>query len=91
MNYIHIRRFGLATGLTAALLYMGCAIVMYSVGHDGTIKFFNTLLHGLDTTSIIRMEITVQEELLGIAQTFILGWFVGALIAAFYNLTFKSK
>ena len=90
MNYISIRRFGLATGFTAAILYVGCIIVMQTVGHDRTVSFFNTMLHGLDVTSIIKMDLSPWEEMLGIVQTFILGWLVGALIAGVYNATFKK-
>ena len=90
MNYISIKRFGFAAGLTAALLYVGCAIVMISVGHDGTAKFFNSLLHGLDVSSIIRMNIGFGEICIGIIETFIIGWLTGATVAAIYNSTLKS-
>ena len=89
MNYISIRKFGFASGLTASLLYIGCIIVMASVGHDKTILFFNSMLHGLNTNSIIRMDIPVWEELIGIIQTFVFGWLVGGLIAGIYNSTIK--
>jgi hypothetical protein len=91
MNTINIRKLGLATGSTGALLYLGCAIVMATVGHNGTVRFFNSLLHGLDVTSIVRMNMPFWEACVGIAETFILGWLVGACIAAIYNLTLKSK
>lgn len=91
MNYISIRRFGFATGLTAAVLYIGCIIVMASVGHDKTVQFFNSMLHGLNTVSIIRMDVPLWEELIGIGQTFILGWLIGAMVAAIYNSTLKAK
>lgn len=91
MNHISIKKLGLAFGLTAALLYVGCAFVMFTVGHDGTVKFFNTLLHGLDVTSIIRMDISAGEAFIGIVQTFILGWLVGASVAAIYNVSFKNQ
>lgn len=83
--YLSIKRFGLATGLTGALLYLGCMIVMITAGETGTISFFNSLLHGLDSTSIIRMEIPLWEAGLGIIQTFIIGWLTGACIASIYN------
>jgi hypothetical protein len=91
MNYISIKKLGLAFGLTAALLYFGCALVMLTVGHDGTVNFFNSLLHGIDVSSIIRMNISPFEELIGIVQTFILGWLVGACVAAIYNVSFKKS
>ena len=91
MNHISIRKFGLAFGITGALLYFGCALVMLILGHDSTVKFFNTLLHGLDVSSIIRMDVSFVEVLIGLIQTFILGWLIGACIAGIYNATLKSK
>lgn len=91
MNRINIKKFGLAFGLTGALLYMGCILLMATVGHDGTVKFFNSLLHGLDVTSIVRMDVPLWEAGIGIVETFILGWLVGACIAGFYNATIKDN
>ena len=91
MNYINIKKLGFAFGLTGALLYFGCAMVMFVLGHDATVKFFNNLLHGLDVTSIIRLNISPVEELIGIMQTFILCWLIGACIAAIYNASFKNS
>lgn len=91
MNAINIKRLGLAFGFTGALLYFGCVFLMTVLGHDRTVIFFNSLLHGFDTSSIIRMEISVWESLLGIVETFIIFWFVGALIAAVYNFSLKKQ
>lgn len=91
MNRINIKKFGFAIGLTGTLLYTGCMIVMATAGQEGSIKFFNSLLHGLDTTSIIRMDVPLLEALLGIVQTFIIGWLIGACIASFYNVQLKLK
>lgn len=91
MNHIGVKKLGLAFGLTAALLYLGCAIVMLVLGHDSTVKFFNTLLHGIDVTSIMRMEISAMEVLIGFVQTFVLGWLVGACVAAIYNVSFEKS
>ena len=46
MNRIDVKKFGLSFGLTGALLYFGCILVMATVGRDGTVAFFNSLLHG---------------------------------------------
>jgi len=91
MNHIIIKRFGLAFGLTGALLYFGCALVMLILGTDSIVKFFNTLLHGVDVSTIIRLEISPVEALLGLVQTFILCWLIGACIAAIYNVSFNKK
>lgn len=91
MNHINVKKLGLAFGFTAALLYLGCALVMFTAGHDGTVIFFNSLLHGIDVSSIVRMKISLVEEILGLVQTFVLGWLVGASVAAIYNVSFKKS
>lgn len=90
MNLINIKKAGLAFGLTGALLYLGCIIVMASVGREGTIWFFNSLLHGLDTSQVIKMDVPLLQAFFGIVQTFILGWFLGACIAAIYNIQLRK-
>ncbi|MEZ2414986.1 DUF5676 family membrane protein [Muriicola sp. E247] len=90
MNRINLKKIGFAIGLTGSLVYLGCIIVMMTAGQEGSVKFFNSLLHGLDTTSIIRMNVPLWEAGLGIIQTFILGWLVGVCIAAFYNAQIKN-
>ena len=90
MNYINVKKFGFAVGATGALLYLGCIFVMFAAGRDSTALFFNSLLHGLDTSGIIRMDMPVWEALIGIVQTFILGWLIGACIAAIYNASVKE-
>lgn len=89
MNRINVKKFGFAMGLTGALLYAGCMVVLATAGQEGSITFFNSLLHGLDTTSIIRINVPIWEALIGIVQTFIIAWLTGALIAAFYNAQLK--
>lgn len=89
MAQIHVKRFGFACGITGVILYLGCVLLMATVGREGTILFFNSLLHGIEVSSIIRMNIPLTEALMGIAQTFILGWLVGACVAAFYNVALK--
>lgn len=93
MNTINVKQFGFAFGMAGAILYIGCILVMATVGREGTVHFFNSFLHGLDTSSIIRMQVPWWEVLMGIAETFIISWLVGAAIAAFYNISgnFLSK
>ena len=90
MKTISIKKLGMATGLTGALLYLGCMVVMITVGREGSVKFFNSLLHGLDVSTIIRMDMPLWEACLGIIQTFILGWLIGACIASIYNWQIKK-
>ena len=91
MSHINIRKLGLAFGLTGALLYVGCAVVMLTLGHNSTVKFFNSLLHGLDVSSIIRMDIPLVEVLIGLVQTFIISWLIGACIAGIYNVSLTKS
>ncbi len=91
MYRLNIKKLGFAFGLTGTLIYLGCMIVMLTAGQEGSITFFNSLLHGLDTTSIIRMDVPPLEVLMGIVQTFILWWLIGACIGAFYNAQIKIK
>jgi 2TM family of unknown function (DUF5676) len=90
MNHINVKKFGFAIGATGGLLYLGCMLVMFIAGHDGTVRFFNSLLHGLDVSSIVRMDMAISEALIGIIETFILGWLIGACIAAIYNIAVKE-
>ncbi len=85
MNRISIWRFSMAWGITGALLYFGCILVMWTVGRENTIFFFNSLLHGLDVEPIIRMDIPWWEAVMGIIETFVLGWLIGGVIASIYN------
>src|SRR5690606_35731745 len=78
---INVRNFGLAFGIAGALLYLGCALVMVFAGREGTITFFNNLLHGLDVAPIIRMDIPWWEGLIGILEVFIISWVFGACVA----------
>ena len=83
-----VKKMGLAFGLTGALLYLGCMLVMATVGHSGAITFFNSLLHGLDVSSIIRKSVPLWEAGVGIVETFILSWLVGVCVAGIYNVVF---
>lgn len=91
MHRLNVKKLGFAFGLTGTIIYLGCMIVMATAGREGTIVFFNSLLHGLDTTNVIRMDVPLLEVLMGIVQTFILWWLIGASIGAFYNAQIKIK
>ena len=85
------KKMGFAFGITGGLLYLGCMLVMATVGHSGTVKFFNSLLHGVDVSSIIRKGIPLWEAGVGIVETFILSWVVGVCVAGIYNITFYNS
>ncbi len=86
MKTLSVYRFGMATGATFGLLYVGCTLLMLIAGHDGTTYVFNSLLHGLDVSSIVRMDMSVWQSLTGLLATIILGWLAGACLAWIYNM-----
>jgi hypothetical protein len=86
---IDVKRLGMAFGFTAAVIYLGCVMVMWTVGKEGSILFFNSLMHGIDVAPIIRTAMPWQEMVMGLFQVFILGWLSGATIAGIYNLGMK--
>lgn len=88
MGVINVKKMGLAVGLTAALLHLGCVTVVIFTSRETTITFFNSVLHGLDVTSILRTEMSSQEMIYGFIQIFIIGWLIGASIASIYNFHF---
>ncbi len=86
MGAINVKKFGLAVGLTLLVLRLGCMIVMATMSREQAIAFFNTLIHGLDVSLILRTQMSAQEMVYGLVQIFILGWLAGASIASIYNL-----
>ena len=90
MGVMNAKKLGLAVGLTFALLHVGCVMVVALTSREITIAFFNSLLHGLDVTSILRTEMSTQEMTYGFFQIFILGWLIGASIASIYNFHFMK-
>lgn len=85
-NIISPRRLGIAFGLTVVVFRLGCLLTLSVVPHEKAVAFFNSLLHGVDVGPILRANIPLTEELLGIVSIFVLGWFAGAMVAGFYNL-----
>jgi uncharacterized membrane protein len=90
MGTIRVKRMGLAAGVTAAIVYLGCALVMAVVGRDGVILFLNSLFHGLDVSALIRINVSWWETLIGAVEVFILAWLSGAAVASIYNLGAKK-
>lgn len=91
MQHINIKKFALAWGVAGVVFYLGCIILMATVGREGTILFFNSLFHGLDTSTLIRMDVPWTEALIGLVEIFILGWLSGVLVASVYNISFNRS
>lgn len=85
------RKFGLSIGFTFFLLYIVCMILMYFLGHDGTVTYFNNMLHGIDISSIVKINVTLTEAFAGIIEIFVLGTFIGICIGGFYNILLVGR
>ncbi|MCA9010119.1 MAG: hypothetical protein KDB01_10260 [Planctomycetaceae bacterium] len=85
MNKLSIPRFGFAIAAACTVAYAGCVLVMTTVPHEAAVRFFNSMMHGIDVASIMRWDMPVWETVSGIIETFVLGWLFGALIACCYN------
>lgn len=91
MNNINVKKMGLAVGLTGVSFYAGCVILMAIAGSGASINFFSSLFHGINVLPAIRNHVPLWKEGLGIVQTFILFWLIGACTAGFYNWLSPKK
>lgn len=74
-----------ACAIVGVIFYVGCAVLMKVLGQDGTIWFFNSILHGFDVTSSLRMDVPFTDTLVGGVLTGLMAGFCGWLIAVLYN------
>ena len=82
---IDSKRLGLACGIAASVFYVSCVLAMAVVGREPLILYFNSVLHGLDVSSVLRAKIGPLESLFGLINIMALGWLFGAFTGAFYN------
>ena len=85
METINSNKFGIALGLTGVILYLACMCLMLIAGQGGTTWLFNSVLHGLDVSSVSRMSVPIGQTIAGIILTFGLGWVTGFLTGTIYN------
>lgn len=86
MHRFSVWWFALALASSFAVAYLGCVWVMLTVPKETAIQFFNSIMHGVDVTPIMRWEMSWWEMVIGVLEVFILGWLFGALMAVIYNL-----
>lgn len=85
MHTINSKKLALALGLTSVVFYLSCIGIMLIAGKKGTTWFFNSILHGLDVSTITKMHVPVGQTIMGLVLTFILGGLVGGLTGEVYN------
>jgi hypothetical protein len=86
MNRLNVTRLGFAVAGLCALLYGASMLIVMTGPKDTVVAFFNSILHGIDVTPIMRWEMPWWEMVIGILEVFIIGWLCGAALAIFYNL-----
>jgi hypothetical protein len=80
-----VKKFALASGITGALVYISCIILMSVLPKETLIKLANLIFHGIDFSKIIRMDIPVREILIGVVASFFLWGVIGYLLAFIYK------
>lgn len=85
MNKLNSKKFGLSSAIVALIFYVGCVLSMQILGKEGITYLSNLLFHGVDFNSIIRMDISLKETLLGAIVTFFLWGAIGYLFAVIYD------
>lgn len=85
MHTINSNKLGLALGATGVILYFACICLMFIAGQGGTTWFFNSILHGLDVSTVSQMNVPVGQTIAGIVLTFGIGWFTGFMTGLIYN------
>ncbi|HCT46779.1 MAG TPA: hypothetical protein DF699_16360 [Phycisphaerales bacterium] len=68
------------------MLYIACATLMLVAPKELVVRFFNSVMHGLDVESFVRWDMPWWEAIVGTVEVILLGWLFGALIASLYNL-----
>lgn len=92
MHRINVKALGFAVALTIALVYGACIVVMSITGLQTSISFFNSLMHGIDGSAIMRKTpMPFSEAVIGIAEWFVIGWLFGASVAAIYNVGHRLR
>ena len=85
MENLNKKSVALASGFTASIIYLCCFIIMNLLGKESLIKLSNLLFHGVDFSTIIRMDISIGESLFGLILTFIFWSIIGLIFSFIYN------
>jgi len=56
-------RLGIEFGITGALFYVACIVLMSAVPHESVIWLSNSVLHGVDIHSIMRDGVPLGQTL----------------------------
>ena len=88
---LDVGTLGAAVGLAGGAFYIGCVLVMVLVEKDVLVQFLNSIVHGLDLSAVLRLDLGIWDSLLGLVNTLALGWVTGVLIGFIYNYTARVR
>lgn len=85
MEKLNQKKIAIASGAASLVVYIGCILIMTIFGANAIIKLSNLLFHGVDFSSIVRMDIPVSETILGLVVSFVFWSLIGYSVGFFYN------
>ncbi len=86
MNKLSPCTVGGALAITAAIVYLVCALAVY-LWPGGTLEFFNAWFHGLDLNALKSTKpFTFGTFLYGLGSAALAAFLAGAVFAMSYNL-----
>lgn len=91
MNRLSPWRFAFAAGASVAVAYLACVIFMAVTPHETVVWLANCMMHGLDSSSIMRDSVPMADAAVGIVTTFVSGWLFGGMFACLHNLGLAKK
>ncbi len=89
MEKLNANKFAISVGISSIAIYIGCVILMAIIGESGIIRVSNILFHGMDFSNIIRMNIPITDNLIGVVASFCVWGGIGYVIATVYNKLLK--
>ena len=83
-NELRPGKIGIALGLVFAIMSLICAILVY-IFPNGMISLANNIAHGIDFSQIAKTSFSWGRVIVGIIETFIIGFIGGWLFGLIYN------
>ncbi len=91
MNKLNVKKFATASGITGAIIYLSCFVLMSILPKSTLVKLGNLIFHGVDFTNDLRMGIPIMETILGIAVSFVLWGLIGFIFSSVYNKILSNE
>lgn len=85
MNKSKPIKSAISSGITSVIIYLGCYLIMLLLGKESLVKLSNYLFHGVDFSTIIRINIPVGETLLGLVISFFFWGIIGFTYTLIFN------